>query len=87
MKIDVLEESTFFVSVNRSVMEKSDKSKTPGKQQSASRQREPLTEERLKLIRQRIAEGFYDQDEILREVVARLLKSINLDEFLKKKFH
>ncbi|MCB9066988.1 MAG: hypothetical protein H6629_04160 [Calditrichae bacterium] len=40
-----------------------------------------LTPERLELIRQRIAENFYDQDEIISEVADRMLKSDAFRQF------
>ena len=42
-----------------------------------------LSPERLALIRQRIAENFYDQDEILTDVADRMLKSNIFQSFLK----
>jgi hypothetical protein len=40
-----------------------------------------LTPERLDLIRQRIAEKFYDQDEVINEIAGRILKSDIFKEF------
>lgn len=34
-----------------------------------------LSSERLALIKQRIAENFYDQDEVLEEIASRMLKN------------
>jgi len=41
-----------------------------------------LTAERYDLIKQRIAENFYDQDEIMQEIATRMLKSPEIRNLL-----
>lgn len=40
-----------------------------------------LTPERIELIKQRIAEKYYERDEVLFEVAKRILESHDLDDF------
>ncbi|MGH1364382.1 MAG: hypothetical protein ACRBF0_12560 [Calditrichia bacterium] len=76
MKVDSIENASYVLSVgNIDMTDVSEDKKQKGCQQ--------LSDERLALIRQRIKEKFYDQDEILNEVAGNMLKSPKLQSFLK----
>jgi len=76
MKVDSLENASYVLSVGELTMSES----SEGKKQKGCQQ---LSDERLALIRQRIKEKFYDQDEILEEVAGNMLKSPQFKQFLK----
>ncbi|GEM_PF-1986596 len=88
MKINSLDNLGYVVSVERQVNAKPAKHKSQADKLELSDQAKELsqggtlTPERLKLIRQRIEENFYDQDEVLNEVADRMLKSKELRDFL-----
>ncbi|RMF61120.1 MAG: hypothetical protein D6748_02430 [Calditrichaeota bacterium] len=90
MKINSLENFGYIVSVDRVKMAKqaqkqhseTDKLELSDEAKQLNKTGSSLTPERIDLIRQRIAENFYDQDDVLNEVAERLLKSRELREFL-----
>ncbi len=42
-------------------------------------------EQRLEEIRQRIAEGYYDREDVLREIAERMIKSTDLKDYIAKR--
>lgn len=90
MKINSIENFGYVVTVDRVKMtNQSEKSKRTDKLEISAEARQlaksksALTPERLELIKQRIAENFYDQDDVLKEVAERMLKSKELKQALK----
>ena len=89
MKINSLDKPGFVVSIDRTAMAKRVKKEGPADKldisdeaKKISQSNTSLTSERIELIRQRIAENFYDQDDVLNEVAERMMKSKELREFL-----
>ena len=78
MKTGSIDSASYVVSVkrpNKNSPVSREASATWNSRGAANENRSELSPERLALIRKRIAENYYDQDEILRIVAGRMAKS------------
>lgn len=88
MKVNFVDHFGYVVSVDRYAMTEKPKPERP--KRAPKGDAEPpesasgLTPERLELIKRRIEEKFYDQEEVLREAAERMLGSKELEEFLRR---
>ena len=89
MKINPIDNLDFVVSVDKVKMVKKAQQDENGDRLEISKQAKKMAEsdgeispERLKLIRDRIESGYYNQDEVLKEVASRIMKSPRINQFL-----
>ncbi len=84
MKINSLDNLGYVVTVDQIKMSKYIREEKPmnydrleisDKAKKLAQSKTSLTPDRAALIKQRIAENFYDQDEVLKEIANRMLKS------------
>ncbi len=68
--------------VNPDKNSRKDKLELSEEAKKMAQSRSGLTAERYDLIKQRIAEKFYDQDEIMQEIATRMLKSPEIRNLL-----
>ncbi|NOX36864.1 MAG: hypothetical protein GXO78_04930 [Calditrichaeota bacterium] len=64
---------------------RTDKAEFSREAKKMAKKQKALSPERLQEIKRRIAEGYYDRDEILKEIAERMLNSKDFQEFMKSR--
>ncbi len=93
MKIDIINTSVVGVSSVTKINKKAAKTQTPKtdkldisrEAKEMAKSKKMLQEKRLEEIRKRIAEGYYDREDVLREIAERMIQSTDLKEYINKR--
>ncbi len=93
MKIDIINTSVVGVSSVTKINKKAAKAQTPKtdkldisrEAKEMAKSKKMLQEKRLEEIRKRIAEGYYDREDVLREIAERMIQSTDLKEYIDKR--
>ncbi len=93
MKIDIINTSVAGVSSVTKINKKTAKAQTPKtdkldisrEAKEMAKSKKALQEKRLEEIRKRIAEGYYDREDVIREIAERMIQSTDLKEYIDKR--